>query len=102
MSAVRKKEQRKRAKAKHALVEIHESLSYEFRSYRFENRLTQVDAGRIMGVSQATICKMERDSSPKSVGLLLHAFLVFGYNTKKVRSVFKDALYYASPYVDTL
>jgi len=75
-----------------AFVEIKRSLSRTFRETRKSQKMTQVQAAKLLGTSQSRIAKMEHADKSVSIDLLTRANLALGVRGKTLRSSFKMAV----------
>ena len=75
-----------------AFIEIKRSLSRMFMKARKSQKLTQIQAAKLLGTSQSRIAKMEGADKSVSLDLLTRANLALGVRAKTLRSSFKMAV----------
>ncbi|MDA3925468.1 MAG: helix-turn-helix transcriptional regulator [Kiritimatiellae bacterium] len=75
-----------------AFVEIKRSLSRTFLKTRKSQKLTQIQAAKILGTSQSRVAKMEHADKSVSLDLLTRANLALGVKAKTLQGSFKMAV----------
>ncbi len=71
-----------------AYIEIKRSLSESLQSRRKQQKLTQVQAAKILRTSQSRVAKMEKADKSVSIDLLVRANLALGATPRELKHAF--------------